>query len=180
MEISSVDIKHLKIIRKNVTDFIENCSIQYDKSERTLLEIAPQDHNGANEFFKFTNNETLDIDPKSGCNYIADICMKNDSLIPESKFDYILCTEVLEHTLNPFNAVEEIFRMLKPEGLVFISVPFNFRIHGPLPDCWRFTEHGLKSLFSKFNIIKLKSIETEDRNLMPILYTLIAQKPIAN
>lgn len=50
-------------------------------------------------------------------------------------FDYILCTEVLEHTLNPFRAVYEMFRILKPKGLLFISVPFNFGIHRPLPDC---------------------------------------------
>jgi SAM-dependent methyltransferase len=176
MEISSVDINHLKIIRKNVADFIKVCSIKYDKSDSLMLDIAPQDYNGAKEFFKSTKIETLDIDPHSGCNYIADICMNNEFLISENKFDYILCTEVLEHTLRPFDAANELLRILKPDGLVFVTVPFNFRIHGPLPDCWRFTEHGLRSIFSDFKIIALNSVETPDRNLMPIHYSLIAQK----
>ena len=112
----------------------------------------------------------------SGCTYIGDIC-KYNPVIADDSYDFIVCTEVLEHTLQPFNAVTEIRRLLKPGGLVFISVPFNFRIHGPLPDCWRFTEHGLKVLFSEFHILELESIEAPQRPLMPIQYTMVAQKP---
>jgi 2-polyprenyl-3-methyl-5-hydroxy-6-metoxy-1,4-benzoquinol methylase len=119
---------------------------------------------------------TLDINPLSDSDYIADICESNDKTIPDNHFDYILCTEVLEHTLRPFDAVNELRRVLKPEGLIFVSVPFNFRIHGPLPDCWRFTEYGLRSLFSNFQILELNAIETPLRNLMPMHYTLIAKK----
>ncbi len=61
--------------------------------------------------------------------------------------------------------------------LVFVSTPFNFRIHGPLPDCWRFAEHGLKELFDAFEILELVALEDEERFLMPIQYTLIARKP---
>lgn len=45
---------------------------------------------------------TADIDEKSGADYIIDICKNNEKVIPESTFDIIVCTEVLEHTLNPF------------------------------------------------------------------------------
>ncbi|MCK5818286.1 MAG: methyltransferase domain-containing protein [Psychromonas sp.] len=50
-------------------------------------------------------------------------------------------TEVLEHTLNPFRAINEIYRILKPNGILIMTTPFNFRIHNPLPDCWRISEH---------------------------------------
>lgn len=84
---------------------------------------------------------------------------------------------MLEHTRQPFDAVNSIFKMLKPNGLVFVSTPYNLRIHGPLPDCWRFTEHGLRELFKAFEIIELKQLETESRWLMPLQYTLIAKRP---
>jgi SAM-dependent methyltransferase len=80
--------------------------------------------------------------------------------------------------LQPFDAVNEIRRILKPGGVVIVSTPFNFRIHGPLPDCWRFTEHGLRALFKDYEIISLDALEEEDRFLMPIHYTLIARKYI--
>jgi SAM-dependent methyltransferase len=176
VDISATDINNLKLIRDNVSEFIRNISLKYDKPDTLFLDIAPQDHNGAAEFFKLTKIQTLDINPNSKATYIADICKRNEIIIPKNLFDFILCTEVLEHTLRPFDATAELFRILKPGGFIFISVPFNFRIHGPLPDCWRFTEHGLRSLFSQFKIIELKALETENRNLMPVHYTMIVQK----
>jgi len=112
----------------------------------------------------------------TGCTYTADITKYNDFL-PDMSFDYIVCTEVLEHALQPFDAVLEMKRLLRSEGMLFISVPFNFRIHGPLPDCWRFTEHGLRTLLSDFRILEMQTVETADRPLTPIHYKVVAQKP---
>lgn len=38
---------------------------------------------------------------------------------PDSSFDVILCTEVLEHVPNPIAAVKEFHRLLKPNGNFF-------------------------------------------------------------
>lgn len=175
-KVSQTDIDYLKAIRQDVSVFIAKCGADYDKKGAHVLDIAPQDHEGAKPYFKLSEVETMDIDPKSGATYIADLCKKNEDTILHNKFDYVICTEVLEHTLQPFDAVAEIKRILKPGGLVFVSTPYNFRIHGPLPDCWRFSEHGLRALFKDFEIIKLEALETEDRFLMPIHYKLIARK----
>jgi SAM-dependent methyltransferase len=174
--VSEVDKLHLKIIRESVSSFIKTCSDRYDKEGIFVLDIAPQVHEGARAYFNFSTIQTLDIDPNSNADFIADLCVNNTDLIPSNHFDVIICTEVLEHTLNPFSAVKEIYRMLKNGGAACISVPFNFRIHGPLPDCWRFTEHGLKALFSEFKEFEIKQVDTPDRDLMPIHYTLIAIK----
>ncbi|OEH86740.1 methyltransferase [Desulfuribacillus stibiiarsenatis] len=176
MNVSEIDKLHLQIIRKNVEDFLFQCASSYDMCDTQLLEIAPQIHEGAKAFFTKTTISTLDIDSSSGADFIADICQDNSAIISAESFDYIVCTEVLEHTLNPFCAVDEIYRILRKNGKAFITVPFNFRIHGPLPDCWRFTEYGLKELFKKFKILALEKIDTTDRDLMPIQYTLIVEK----
>ena len=172
--VSELDIELYQAIRNNIGVFLSNCSKKYDK-ECMLLDIAPQVHEGAAAYFSKATIETLDIDPKSGATYISDLCKENLQ-IPSSKFDLIVCTEVLEHTLNPFSAVNEIFRLANKNGLVFISTPFNFRIHGPLPDCWRFTEHGLRSLLVKFSEVEIQELKTKNRNLMPTHYTVIAKK----
>lgn len=175
-KVSNMDIRNLDDIRRNVSSFIAKCSKEYKKNNTVLLDIAPQDHEGASPYFKYCKISTLDIDPTSNATYIADLCHCNKGIIPDNKFDYVVCTEVLEHTLQPFNAVNEIERILKKDGLAFVSTPFNFRIHGPLPDCWRFTEHGLRELFKNFEIIKLSPLENSERFLMPTHYTLIARK----
>jgi len=174
--VSQIDAEHLRIIRQNVVGFMKRAASTYATKPGRLLDIAPQVHEGARAFFPSAIVvETFDIDPNSGCTYIGDICEHND-LLPDISFDYVVCTEVLEHTLRPWDAVNEIWRILKPGGIFFLSTPFNFRIHGPLPDCWRFTEHGLRALLSGFKIVELKEMPTPDRDLMPIHYTVVAEK----
>lgn len=175
-KISPMDEANLKAIRANVSDFVSKSGLVFDHPNALVLDVAPQDHEGAKPYFIEAIVETLDIDEASGATYIADLCKINKLIIPSERFDIIVCTEVLEHTLQPFEAVKELWRILKPGGTVLVSSPFNFRIHGPLPDCWRFTEHGLRALFSKFEIIELNSLEEPDRFLMPIHYTLVARK----
>ncbi len=38
-------------------------------------------------------------------------------------FDIVLCTEVIEHTPNPRQAVAELMRVLKPGGVLVLTVP---------------------------------------------------------
>jgi SAM-dependent methyltransferase len=175
-KISNIDLKHYKLIRKSVNNAINNFSEQFNFKRKKILEIAPQIHKDSEGLFCKSKIYTLDIDENSNADFIADICKNNNKKIKSNFFDFVLCTEVLEHTLNPFKAVKEIHRILKPKGIVLISTPFDFRIHGPLPDCWRFTEHGLKSLLRDFEIISLKPIENKKRFLMPIHYVTIAKK----
>ena len=174
-EVSLYDIVNLEIIRNGVKEVIKKAA-ELDSPDLLILDIAPQVHNGAKEFFSKGKIFTLDIDPNSDADYIADLCENNSNIIPSNFFDIIICTEVLEHTLNPFSAVNELCRILKPNGKVFVSTPFNFRVHGPLPDCWRFTEHGLRTLFKDYTSVEIKSIDDENRFLMPIQYHTFATK----
>ncbi|MHB8520748.1 MAG: class I SAM-dependent methyltransferase [Limisphaerales bacterium] len=177
LTVSAMDIEHLGIIRANVITFMTKAAALYAGTAGRLLDIAPQEHEGAAPFFPPTMMiDTLDINPQSNCTYIADICERNAHLAVDL-FDYVVCTEVLEHTLQPFDALKEIRRILKPGGRLFLSTPFNFRIHGPLPDCWRFTEHGLRALLRDFTILELSEVGTPGRSLMPIHYTVVAEKP---
>lgn len=174
--VSAIDELNLRKIRQNVRDFLARAGHKYDQAGARLLDVAPQDHEGAKPYFRQALIETLDIDPQSGATYIADLTRTNADLIPAHHFEFIVCTEVLEHTLQPFDAARELYRIAKPSGLIFVTTPFNLRIHGPLPDCWRFTEHGLRALFKDFEIIELTSLEDPDRFLMPTHYTLVAKK----
>ena len=176
MIISEIDKNNYILIRNNVDKFILSLKNIYDKEKNLVLDIAPEIHQGVRGAFNSANIKTLDIDPNSAADYIANLCEKNDKIIPDNFFDLVVCTEVLEHTTNPFKAVEEIFRILKTGGVVAVTTPFNFRIHGPLPDNWRFTIHGLKELFKHFKILEINALEDESRNLMPIQYTLLAKK----
>jgi SAM-dependent methyltransferase len=142
-----------------------------------ILDVAPQDYQGAREFFTKASVRTLDINPAAGADFTADLCIDNSAIIPGEAFDLVVCTEVLEHTLRPWDAVRELARILKSGGRLLASAPFNFRIHGPLPDCWRFTEHGWRALLGlHFRRVETFALETPSRPLMPVHYTVMAEK----
>lgn len=41
----------------------------------------------------------------------------------DNVFDVVVCTEVIEHIENPEKAIEEMKRVLKPDGILIISFP---------------------------------------------------------
>lgn len=174
--VSQLDIEILSKIRKNVSDWIAEARLHLDKPNVRVLEIAPQIHSGAKATFEFAEVRTLDISNEFNPDYRTDLCANNSGLIPNDFFDAVIVTEVLEHTLDPFSATREIHRILKPGGIVYGSTPFDFRIHGPLPDCWRFTEHGLRTMFKDFKTIEIRPLENPDRFLMPYHYCFLIIK----
>ena len=173
--VSSMDELHLNLLRNHVSELFERAGRAAAAIENcAILDIAPQDHGGVRPHLSAPAQlTTLDIDPGSDADVIGDICVPNAALADQS-FDLVICTEVLEHVANPFQAVAEIFRVLKPGGQAFFSAPFNFRIHGPLPDNWRFSEHGWRQLLTTFESVHIDTLETADRFLMPIHYNIVA------
>ncbi len=76
-----------------------------------------------------------------------DIPIQNDT------FDGVVVQAVLEHVLDPSIVAAEIFRVLKPGGLLYAETPFMQQVHeGPF-DFTRFTESGHRHLFSRFERI---------------------------
>ena len=88
--------------------------------------------------------------------YVGDI--QDMNMIDDESYDSALCLEVLEHVPDPFKAMSEIRRILKPGGTLVCSVPHLSRLHEEPHDYYRFTEHGLKYLFehSGFDVILIK------------------------
>jgi len=74
--------------------------------------------------------------------------------------DVVISFQVLEHLCEPQAMITEAFRILKPEGLIFISVPFQWWIHEAPHDYYRFTCYGLKYLFTKAGFVDIAVKET--------------------
>jgi len=81
------------------------------------------------------------------------ICDAHDIPFADSSFDGIIIQAVLEHVCDPFRVVEEIHRVLKPDGLVYAETPFIQQVHARAWDFTRFTELGHRRLFRRFEEI---------------------------
>jgi SAM-dependent methyltransferase len=67
--------------------------------------------------------------------------------------DGVWIQAVLEHVLAPEQVVREIFRVLRPGGLVYAETPFMQQVHEGPYDFMRFTESGHRWLFRRFERI---------------------------
>ena len=67
----------------------------------------------------------------------------------DTRFDGVLCTQVLEHVFTPHEFLEEIARVLKPEGVLVLTVPFVWDEHEQPHDFGRYSSFGLKSLLEQ-------------------------------
>lgn len=76
--------------------------------------------------------------------YVGDI--QNMGMIAAASYDTAICLEVLEHVPDPFGAVREVYRILKPQGVFIVSVPHLSRLHMEPHDYYRFTQYGCRYL----------------------------------
>lgn len=96
---------------------------------------------------------------------------------PDNHFDLIVCNAILEHVKDPFACAREMYRICKPDGLVWAEVPFvqpyhprkDYKLefgyldtrdnceldinHGG--DYWRFTPQGTVELMKGFTVLRL-------------------------
>ena len=63
--------------------------------------------------------------------------------------DIVLCSETLEHVLDPHEFLLEARRCLKPGGKLLLTVPFAARWHFIPHDYWRFTPSALNHLLER-------------------------------
>lgn len=67
----------------------------------------------------------------------------------DSSFDTVFCSQVLEHVPEPWHALAEFHRALKPGGKLILSVPHISWLHNEPHDYYRYTRHGLSFLLKR-------------------------------
>jgi SAM-dependent methyltransferase len=63
--------------------------------------------------------------------------------LADDSFDLVITQEVLEHVADPFKAIQEIHRVLRPGGRLYLQLPFIIGYHPGPTDFWRFTREGM-------------------------------------
>ncbi|KKU11392.1 MAG: hypothetical protein UX65_C0002G0024 [Parcubacteria group bacterium GW2011_GWB1_46_8] len=90
------------------------------------VDISPEIVKGATEKFraKYT----------TGFSFVAaDI---RNLPYPDHTFDYVYTMGTIEHVPDPQTAIKEIFRVLKPDSIAIIGVPYRYDIFGRAAFIW--------------------------------------------
>ena len=171
---SEFDNSTFSLARDHLAAFVKRTATKLSGQSGRLLEVGPQERLLVRETFNNFSVDTFDVVDNYKPTIVGDIT-KHNSTIPDATYDCVVCMEVIEHTVNPFDTIKEIRRILRHEGFLLISAPLNWRIHGPSPDCWRITEHGWNALLRDFDIIEIDILESPGRELFPIRYNVLAK-----
>lgn len=78
---------------------------------------------------------------------ITDMKFENDF------FDIVVCNAILEHVDDPVLAIEELKRVLKKGGRIWVEIPFNQPYHPSPNDYWRVTLPGIRTWMKDFDEI---------------------------
>lgn len=84
--------------------------------------------------------------------------------LPDASVDSCLLTEVLEHCPDGGLVLREIWRVLKPGGFLFVTVPFIWPIHTVPHDEYRYTPFALRRLIESSGFPNAKLAATGGRH----------------
>jgi len=113
-----------------------------------------------------TTFKTLDIQEKYKPDIVGDI---HNIKIEDEQFDTVIAIQLLEHFQYPRKAIQELYRVLNPDGVMIISVPFLYQYHKSPKDYYRFTTDSLEDLTKDFKNVKIKSTGNKFLTLWQII-----------
>ena len=105
-------------LKQHLSRFAEECS------NKSILEVGAGRYQYAYLFNKRNKYETCDLEDSFHTGIDYDI-VSSVYEIPrrDTSYDIVLMLQVLEHIEEPVRALKEINRILKEEGVLFLSVP---------------------------------------------------------
>jgi hypothetical protein len=98
----------------------------------------------------------FDYYPDSNTDVVGD-AHKLSQYFGSQRFDAIFSLSVFEHLAMPWVVAMEMNKLLEVGGITFVSTHFAWPLHEKPWDFWRFSDEGLKVLFSPalgFEVIK--------------------------
>ena len=146
---------YYSVLRYYVDKFYTYNAEEFKKND-LILDVGGEKKNKKGQF---NTNECagkvfyLNIDPQTKPDFLADA-----KKIPVNKnyFDKVICSQLLEHVLDPIEVLKEIFRVLKPGGMLLMSAPFLYRIHPDPIDYARYTDYYWKTNLKKLGFTNIK------------------------
>jgi len=98
----------------------------------------------------------------------------------ENIYNCVLATEVLEHCPEPQAFLNEVYRVMKPEGVFFFTVPFLWPLHEVPHDEYRYTPFALKRELTKvgFKHIELQALGGWHASMAQMLGLWVKRAPM--
>lgn len=108
-----------------------------------VLDIGSGNFARYQHLFKFKTYTRMDIAAGPEINVVGKI----ESIpLKENSFDSIVCTQVIGDVFDLKSAFDEMYRVLRPGGVLLLTESLFDPLHDEPSDFWRFTSHSLNQL----------------------------------
>lgn len=152
-------VTRLKMIAKHYPNFFSVllyiAGIFVGKSACSVINELPPNATILNigSGVKRAREDVINVDyyPFFGVDVVADV---HNLPWKDNTVDAIVAESLFEHLPDPAHALEEIHRVLRPGGILYVVTPFMLGYHSSPHDYYRWTIPGLRILLAQF-------IETE-------------------
>ncbi len=164
-------------MREPVREYVRQIINQYDFEDPVLDCGAGWEPNYYESLFpkrRYIKQDIQDYDPPC-IDIICDICDMRE--VEDNSIGLVLLMESLEHIALPQKAMDEIFRILKPDGLLILTTVMAMGIHECPKDYWRFCPGGIELLLRAFKIV---DFTLEGYPSFPLGIWVTAQKSLGN
>jgi SAM-dependent methyltransferase len=125
----------------------------------------------------------LEIDtPENRLSKNADYFYDGENFpFPDGAFDSLVANEVFEHVFNPSRFLEETARVLKPNGLVLMTIPFVWDEHEQPYDYARYSSFGIRALLEQhgFSVLEQRKSMDDIRVIFQLLNGYIFKKVVS-
>ena len=120
------------------------------KKHLKILDLGGRDRSKIDRSKTYGDHDVtvLDIIDSKNVDVVGDAHNLSEYFKPNS-FDVIVSSSVFEHLHSPWKVVIEMNKVLKRNGLVFISTHQSVGIHDQPWDYFRFSEYSWRSLFNE-------------------------------
>lgn len=98
----------------------------------------------------------------------------------DGEFDSAVANEVFEHVFNPDRFLDEVYRVLKPGGMVLMTMPFVWDEHEQPHDFARYSSFGIRSLLERhgFEIIEQRKSMDDVRVIFQMINAYLYKKTV--
>lgn len=130
---------------------IDFLSEKYNSPGMSILELGSRNVTGANFRSQFSKARYVGFDFYAGENVdvVGDAHKMSSYFDQGEQFDLIFSSAVFEHLHMPWVAAQEIHKLLKVGGAVFVETHFSWRSHERPWNFFQFSDMGLRALFNK-------------------------------
>lgn len=129
--------------RKSLYAALSTCPVQ-----GVVIDLGGDRRSGYHELLRGAERfETVNIAGEPAPDHAFDL--EKPFELGSASYDTVLALNIMEHIYNHEQFLSECRRVLKPEGMLVLAVPFLMQVHPSPKDYYRYTEQALRALCEK-------------------------------